>query len=298
MTRRPPLAAAALLLLPPAIWACQRQIDARLGDERHRIEPLLVWSGEAIRRASPGLEQVLADVYWLRAVQYYGGERAFNPESRFELLEPLIRTTVSLDPRFLLAYRYGAIFLAERWPSGAGRPAAAAALLERGIEANPESWELRWDLGTVRFLYERDSVAAAEVLREGADLPGAPVWLDTLAGRMLSDANERDTARMIWSELYRQNEGAIRENARTNLQYLDAVDALDALRARLRDFHERTGRWPPQLAAVQGRGAAALPLADPQGTPFRYDSEDGTVSIHPDSLLWTLVPEDQRRPQP
>ncbi len=96
MKRRSHWSAAALLLLPPAIWACQRQIDARLGENRHRIEPLLVWSGETIRRASPGLEAVMADVYWLRAVQYFGGERTFNPDSRFELLEPLIEMGAAL----------------------------------------------------------------------------------------------------------------------------------------------------------------------------------------------------------
>lgn len=298
MSARPPAAALALLLLPPAIWATQRQIDARPGAEQLSQERLAVWSGDAIRKLLPGFEQVMADVYWLRAVQYYGGERYFNRGSRFPLLEPLIDITVDLDPRFLLGYRYGATFLAEHWPSGAGRPEAAEALLERGIARNPEAWQLYWDLGTIRYLFTRRHEEAAEVLLEGAELPGAPKWLVSLSGRILAEADRRETSRLIWRQLYAEHDGAMKENARMNLLYLDALDVIELHRERLDAFHERAGRWPPSLAAVAGAAGASPPLEDPTGTPFDYNPETGAVTLSTSSLLWSLVPEDEKRRRP
>jgi hypothetical protein len=282
------------LLLPGAIWATQRRIDSRPGARYLHEERLAVWSGDAVRKLLPGFEQVLADVYWLRAVQYYGGERAFNTGSRFPLLEPLIDITVALDPRFLLGYRYGATFLAEHWPSGAGRPEAGVALLERGIEQNPEAWQLYWDLGTIRYLFLGDPDGAAEALLAGAELAGAPAWLKSLGGRILGDSDRRETARLIWRQLYEEHEGAMKENALANLQYLDAADALDRLRERLADHRERTGSWPASLAAVQGRGPQRLPTADPTGVSFDYNPSSGRVQLSRSSLLWSLQPERER----
>jgi hypothetical protein len=288
---RPPAVALALLLLPGAIWATQRQIDSRPGAQYLHEERLAVWSGEALRKLFPGFEQILSDLYWLQAVQYYGGERAFNEGSHFPLLEPLIDITVSLDPRFVLGYRYGATFLAEPWPSGAGRPAAAAALLERGITQNPETWQLYWDLGTIRFLQTGDPDGAAAALLAGADLPGAPSWLRSLAGRVLTGSNRRQTARLIWQQLYAEHEGALKSNALVNLQYLDAADALDQLRERLADYRARNGTWPASLEVLQTRSPARLPGADPTGVPFDYNPSSGHVGIARASILWALQPE-------
>jgi hypothetical protein len=68
------------LALAAAIPLVQNAIDARRGRFRAQEEILYVWSGEHVRRLSPGLENLLADIYWLRTVQYFGGQRAFATE--------------------------------------------------------------------------------------------------------------------------------------------------------------------------------------------------------------------------
>src|SRR6266568_4169891 len=61
------------------------------------------------------------------------------------LLYPLLDLTTSLDPNFMVAYRFGAIFLSEPDPGGAGRPELAIALLEKGVKTNPDKWEYYHD---------------------------------------------------------------------------------------------------------------------------------------------------------
>ena len=51
----------------------------------------------------------------------------------------MLDLTTTLDPLFNVAYRFGAIFLAEPYPGGAGRPDLAIALLEKGLQARPTS---------------------------------------------------------------------------------------------------------------------------------------------------------------
>ena len=113
----------------------QSRIDATLGAYRAQEEVLYVTSGRDVRRLAPGFDGLAADLYWLRTVQYFGGQRLYAREKRFELLRPLIEITTDLDPRLVIAYKYGATFLSEPKPIGAGRPLEGIAILEKGVAA-------------------------------------------------------------------------------------------------------------------------------------------------------------------
>jgi hypothetical protein len=278
--RLAPIALAALLPL------IQQRIDARLSGLRSGSEVLYLWSGEHVRRLSPGFEDVLADIYWLRTVQYFGGQRAFATEKRFDLLQPLIEITTTLDPRFELAYRYGAVFLAEPQPNGAGQPRTAVQLLERGARANPTSWRIRQDLGFFHYFFLDEPQEAARILVEASRLPGAPVWLRTSAADFLQKGGERATARRVWQHLYEETEGRMRENALFNLRRLDALDVADLHQQAVEEFRRRHGRLPGSLTEPAMRALLRGPLQDPLGVPFEYDRETGTVSIARRSFLW------------
>src|SRR3954466_15886827 len=79
-------------------------------------DTLYVSSTSTARRLSFGFNALAADLYWIRAIQYYGGSklRAAGTAGRaapdYKLLYPLLDLTTSLDPEFSIAYRFGAIF--------------------------------------------------------------------------------------------------------------------------------------------------------------------------------------------
>lgn len=264
----------------------QQQIDAAAGPHRAQREVLYLWSGDHVRRLFPGFESLLADIYWLRTVQYFGGERVWGGAT-FELLEPLVRITVSLDPRFEIAYRYGATFLSEPWPIGAGKPEAGIRLLEEGVERLPTTWMLRQNLGFSLYLHMDDAKRASEVLMEAARLPGAPFWLETMAADLLSRGGERDTARRVWLRLYDQAEDArLKANARRHIEHLDALDTIDGLEQRLQAFERTTGRRPRRLEELVEAGLIRYVPKDPAGVPFNYDQAAGKVRIARRSPLW------------
>ena len=274
------------LVLLPLIPLLQNRIDAQLGVYRAQEEVLYLWSGEHVRRLFPGFEGLAADVYWLRTVQYYGGQRLFAHDKKFELLLPLIEITTTLDPRLVIAYQYGATFLCERPPEGAGRCDQGVAVLEKGVAAMPHDWRLRQDLGFFHFIFRNDPQRAAEILMEAAELPGAAFWLRNLAAMVLAKGGNRESSRAIWRQIYEQSEGHLKENALQHLEVLDAYDAADALQSLVAEMERRTGRRPETLDELRAAGLIRRRPVDESGAPFLYDRESGTVRVSPQSKLW------------
>jgi hypothetical protein len=274
------------LLLLPLVPVLQDRIDAQLGAYRAQEEAPYLWSGPQIRRLVPGLEGLAADVYWLRTVQYFGGQRLFSREKKFELLLPLIEITTTLDPRLVIAYKYGATFLCERPPEGAGRCDQGIKVLEKGVAALPDDWRLRQDLGFFHFVFEGNPERAAEVLMEASKIPGAAFWLKNLAAMCLAKGGQREASRAIWRRIYEQSDGPIKDNALQHIAVLDAYDAAEALQSLVADVERQTGRRPETLDELRAVGLIRRPPVDGSGTPFLYDRRSGTVRVAPQSTLW------------
>ncbi len=289
--RRPRLAGGVLLavifsLLAVAIYLLQKRMDEHFGDYRSTEEILYIEDGKLLKKMLLGFENLAADLYWLRTVQYFGGKRLYDPEKRFDLLEPLLNVTTDLDPHMKIAYRYGAVFLSEAWPRGAGLPLKAVELVDKGILNNPDDWRFFLDKGFIYFWHLQDPKKAAEIFLEGSEVPGAPYWMAATAGRALIKGGDRETARILWKALYDLAEtGQMRGNAEIHLQQLDALDEIDALTERAKQFQEQAGRFPRTWAEVVAAGLLrGIPL-DPTGAPYSLNPRDETVELSPRSSL-------------
>ena len=274
------------VVLAATIPFLQRRIDAAIGTFRAQEEVLYFTSGKQVRRLVPGFEGLAADLYWLRTVQYFGGQRLYARDKKSELLRPLIEITTELDPRLAIAYKYGATFLSEPPPMGAGRPREGVAILERGVAAMPDDWRMRQELGFFHFVFLHDAERASQILMEASRLPGAAFWLQNLAAMVLAKDGQRESARAIWRHIYEQSDGHLRENARMHIEVLAAYDAADAAQALVKEFERRTGRRPDPLDELRSAGLARAPVVDSSGVPFQYDRESGTVRVSNQSKLW------------
>jgi tetratricopeptide (TPR) repeat protein len=250
---------------------------------------LYVRSATAIRRLSLSYAALLSDVYWVRAIQYYGGTRlARSKQKNYDLLFPLLDITTSLDPQFNVAYRFGAIFLAEPYPGGAGRPEEAIRLLEKGFRANPTRWQYLQDIGFVYYWWLGDFTQAAAWFEKGADVRGAPWWLRSLAATTRIQGGDRQGSRVLWRALAESEDSWVRNNAALRLAQLDALDAIDQLQGIVRDYASRTGRFPATWATLARAGLIRGVPLDPAGVPFTIDPQTGVVSVSPDSRLYPL----------
>src|ERR1035441_7755664 len=127
---------------------------------------LYIRSSKVLRRMSLGYTGLLADIYWTRAVQYFG-QQHHNGSGDFRLLGLLLEVTTELDPRLFPAYEFGANFLAPKPPNGAGLPGSALALMKYGIEHNPDQWRLYYNLGFLYYTELKDYANAADAFAPG-----------------------------------------------------------------------------------------------------------------------------------
>jgi hypothetical protein len=258
---------------------------------------LYVQSGDVARRLALSFDALLADVYWIRAIQHYGGaRRAASPDRRYELLQPLLSLAVSLDPLFNIAYRFGAIFLAEPWPGGPGRPDQAIALLQRGLDARPQNWRYMQDIGFVHYWWLHDYATAAAWFERGAAQPGAPWWLRSLAATTLAQGGDRDASRVLWRGLAESDNEWLRKEATRRLQQLDALDQADRLQQVVRTAIARGLPKPYEWTALVRAGYLRGRPADPSGTLYELGPWSGDVTVSLGSPLQPLPAEPPRGP--
>jgi tetratricopeptide (TPR) repeat protein len=268
-------------------------------------ETLFITSGNALRRMTSGYRALAADLYWIRAIQHYGATRIgltaaparapFDGASRYELLYPLLDLTTTLDPRFNIAYRFGAVFLSAPMPGGAGRPDLAVALLEKGLRESPRKWEYMHDIGFVYYWDLHDYPKAAEYFNRAADIPGAPWWLGSVAATTLARGGDRGASRLLWRQLYETApDDRGRQAAGLKLLQLDALDQMEELQKRIDAFSKQRGEPPRAWQTLIDAGVLPGVPVDPGGTPYDL-SKSGRVTLSASSTLFPLPLEPGAR---
>ena len=281
--RRQTVALSMVILLGMiGVFGLSRWMDA------HRVAPnvaieeeKLYLTGAAARRASLGFNGLVADWYWMRALQYVGRKiisRRSEPGRAqlddlgsldLRLLYPLLDTTTTLDARFLAAYEYGAVVLPEIDAD------AAVKLLQKGIAQNPSEWRLYSHLGYI-YWQRGDYRQASAIYSEGARAPEAPAWMTAMGARIAAEGGSRTTAREMYRRMYEQsNDEQVKRMAVRRLMQVDSLDEREAIRKILNAYAARAGRcaqaWKDVAAFLRAAGfrldEQGAPL-DPSDTPY------------------------------
>lgn len=276
---------ATLLLLVAAAGSILllRRLD-RIRSSATLQDVLYISSPQALKRLSLGYSGLMADIYWTRAVQYFGGEHHAGAQ-QYALLGPLLEITTTLDPKLLVAYEYGSNFLASEPPLGAGDAKDAVELVEHGIQNNPDEWHLYYDLGFIYYMGMKDYKAAANAFAQGAKLPNAHPFMKVMAANMAAHAGDIQMARMMWTTTYESSaDKEIRANAAAHLRALKVDQDVSALTTIIARYQNQTGQPPHSFAELIRAGALrGIPL-DPLGQPYKLTT-DGSVEVSdPDDL--------------
>jgi len=257
---------------------CRSQVEKLRGREVTLEEVLYMPSGKSVKRISLGYSSLLADIYWTRAVQYFGNK--MNQRSmRYDLLYPLLDITTDLDPHLIVAYEFGSLFLSQPPPDGAGQPEKAVALVEKGIRENPSYWRLYFTLGFIHYLDRRDYKAAGEAFLKGSEVPGALPWMKVMAARMAEHGDDHSTAVYLWKAVYDTSiDPQVKDTAVQHLTSLRAEADIEQLEQRVKIYRERTGMLPSRwLDMVRAGVLPGLPQ-DPNGVEYKL-LPDGTVDV-------------------
>lgn len=247
-------------------------------------EVLYLNSPKWVKRLSLGYDGLLADIYWTRAVQYFGSHHVAAAKN-YNLLAPLLEITTALDPKLVVAYEFGANFLGPKPPEGAGQPDKAIALLEGGIRNNPDDWKLYYDLGFFYYMGPKDYARAAEAFERGTKVPNAHPFLRVLAAQMAQHAGEIRMARMLWQATYATtHDDLIRKNAAAHLRALQVDQDITELEKVVAQYRQRTGVLPSSFNVLIGAGILRGVPVDPDGKPYKLLA-DGRIELrNPDDF--------------
>lgn len=245
---------------------------------------LYIPSPAMLKRMSLGYTGLLADIYWTRAVQYFGARHVVRSR-HYELLAPLLNITTQLDPHLSAAYEFGSVFLTQPPPNGAGDPDAAIRLVQYGIEHNPGDWRLYYNLGFIYSLEKKDYLGAAQAFAQGSKVPNAHPFLKILAARMAERGGDVETARLLWTTTYETSKDPqIKANAISHLRALQVDELVPKLEDVIRQYTLRTGHAPENWADLVHAGyLPGIPL-DPVGHPYKLASGGQVEVAVPDDL--------------
>ncbi|MGA8154532.1 MAG: hypothetical protein WB952_26545 [Terriglobales bacterium] len=260
-----------------------RRID-RIRTRSPLQEVLYISSPKLLKRLSLGYDGLLADIYWTRAVQYFGGKHHAG-SAHYALLAPLLEITTTLDPHLTVAYEFGANFLAPQPPYGAGLPKRAIELAEYGIRYNPDDWHLYNDLGFIYYTELKDYAGAADAFARGSRIPNAHPFLRIMAARMAQHGGEIEMARMMWTTAYQSTKDrSIQANALAHLRALRVDEDVTELEKRVASYQRATSHLPSSFYDLQSAGLLRAMPVDPLGHTYKL-MPDGTVEVRdPDDL--------------
>jgi tetratricopeptide (TPR) repeat protein len=157
---------------------------------------------EAIKPFLFGMDNLVADWYWLQYVQYFG-DSAARKKTNFDYCDDYLELITALDPKFVKAYAAADYAVAGMQEN----PDKALKILARGILINPAaegSWELYRNYAGVAFLYKKDLPTAAKYFTKAADAPGAPVVFRSFAAAFYNKMNDKERAMNLWIQYYRE----------------------------------------------------------------------------------------------
>jgi len=266
------------------IWCLQHSIDSQLASVSQEQDDVLLRSGKLVKWMSLEYAPLMADIYWTRVVQYYGNKHV-RGQANLEMLWPLLDVTTTLDPNLIVAYRFGAMFLSQAPPAGAGRPDHAVELIRRGIQANPDYWRLYEDLGFVYYFDLKDYQKASEAFLEGSKKPNAQVWMKIMAAKIAAEGESFSTSMFLWRDIYESSsEPMIKKNALLRLKLLRAQEDCKQLDALADEYAKRNGRRPARMGDLVQAGLLPVLPKDPEGFVYVF-GEEGKAELNLDSPL-------------
>jgi hypothetical protein len=190
-----------LLFAGATAWTSGRlsSLEAR---GRRGSELMYFPSGILLRPMALGHPLTLADLLWLRAIQYYGEHRL--SDNRFPYAGHIFDTITALDPHFAEAYLFGGMVLVDE-----GRDInRGITLLRQGMAWNPERWELAFETGFAYYLAARDNRQAARFFTQAARMDGAPEYVVRFAAYVRGRAGDQQRALELWDRLRTESRSA------------------------------------------------------------------------------------------
>lgn len=264
-----PLIIAALLFLA---FQIQKNLDN--SRKRHKKEgiDIIVPSGQYMKIAVLGYNNVIADLYYLKAHQYVGTQEVRKAD--FPQLYPIIDLVTDLDPKFLSPYLFGGLALSLQGL----HVDESILILKKAYKMDPNVWQTAFYLGFNYFFYLQEYETAAKYISKAASQPGAPDYFGPLVASLYAESKKADMAIDFLKEL---RETTKDEDAKKDIdaRIILAEVTRDAqfLEDAIERFKKKYNKMPNTLDDLTKKGIIDNIPIEPNGGYYFIDLKTGEV---------------------
>ena len=260
------------LVLVLAIHALQVQLDQRLAATPNLQRFMYLPQGEYLKAAVLGYEHFVADVLWLQAIQAMGERKVTNEAGQW--IYNVLDVITTLDPIFVRVYTAGGIALTTL----VAMPEESNRLLQKGMNHNPDVWELPFLLGFNYYFDLHDDLRAAEYIARASRLPKAPAYLAPFAARLYVSARDPEDAVVFLAQVYAQTfDENMKRVLERRLKEVMVERDLQLLEEAISRYRARNKRAPDHLEDLVKPGLLRALPPEPFGGRYLYDPLTGTV---------------------
>ncbi len=261
------------LMLAFSLYPLGKIIDQTSPENSNPIPELFYFPKTSfIKNIAFGYNNLLADIFWLRSIQYIG-QHAISGNT-YPYLYHILDIVTSLDPKFINAYNFGSAFLAT-W---ANDSKDAILLGDKGVKNNPKDWRPAFGLGFIYYM-GKDYNNAYKYFSIANTLPDMPSQYKTFAPYALGKFASPDQGIEMWEAIAKMSDNEfIRSAAKNNIAVLTQKKNVDMLNQAVQEYKKRFRRFPSSLSELVEKGILAQ-LPDPIGNmPYEYAPSTGKVT--------------------
>lgn len=264
-----PLIIATLLFFS---FQIQKNLDA--SKERHKKEGIgiIVPSGRYMKVAVLGYNNVIADLYYLKAHQYVGTQEVRKAD--YPQLYPIIDLVTDLDPKFLSPHLFGGLVL-----SLSGMHVDESILiLKKAYKMDPNVWQTGFYLGFNYWYYLQEYDRAVEYTSKAASQLGSPSFLSTLAANLYAESKRPDMAIDFLKNLKEttKDEDA-KKDIDARIMLAEVTRDAQFLEDAIERFKKKYNKMPAALDDLVKKGIIDNIPIEPNGGYYYIDKEKGEV---------------------
>lgn len=238
-------------------------------------------TGNFIKSAVLGFDEIAADILYIKALGYFGGH--YLSDKEYKWLYHILDVTTTLSPRFKDPYEFGAVILALE----IGEVENSNKLLEKAFGYNPQYWRFPFYLAFNHFFYRSDYAAAASYMALASKLPGSPAYIPSLSSRLYAQAKKPEYAISFLTEIYNESDDKIiKEKLGIRIRELVIERDLNLLERIIVRYRDLYNSRPLNLEELTQKGLIEKIPEEPFGGYYYIDTETGMPksSTHPERL--------------
>jgi hypothetical protein len=233
-------------------------------------------SGNFLKGAALGFDEMLADLLWIKALAYFGGHAVTDQD--YSWLGHLLDIVTTLDPFSQYPYEFGGVILATE----IGDVDKSTALLKKGMEnvskTHARYWYLPFFTAFNYMYYKYDYKTAAHYLEMASKFPQSPDYIPLLISRLYADADSPEIAITFLREMIKSTQKPeLKEKLKLRLNEVINQSNIQFLEAAKDRFFSKFNQYPETIDQMFKNGFIFYVPTDPRGGTYYISPKDHTV---------------------